>query len=1343
MKTKFIFLFLFFIIKPSNSNELKNSRFKHLTVLDGLSSKWVKSIYRDKSGFLWIGTADGLNRYDGINFKVYKFSLNDTTSLNHNFISSIYEDKDGNIWIGTQAGLNKYIRSKDCFLRIRGINNYISSFYESQEGALYLGSPGGLFLYFPSNGKVIQLNNNIGIESIAFSPNANYIWLGTRNGLFRFYITQNLIEKVPFSTNHFRIRKLFVDVYNQLWIGTEGGGMFIIENPSEKQNNKLKIRNMEYKEVPININSGTIYAMEEDDKHNLWIGIENGGIFIVPYDQLKKENPSCIHIEHNFFDKYSLGNNSIHSLYFDHQKIMWVGTYGNGLSYTSTLFNNFRHIRHIPGKDDALNNNFVNVIWDEKNFTFIGTEKGLNVYNKVKQKFYYYTYNPDVQYSISSNVVWALYRDSKGILWVGTWNGGLNWFDDKKGRFIRVKYDASDTDYLAGNSVTKIIESKDGIIWMSTMGKGLYSYQHNTKKFTRFRYQIDKNSISSNWIFDIAEDGKGNIWIATTEAVDIFYRKENFFKKIKYNPNDTNSINYNGAVCLYCDSKKNMWIGTSNGLNVYIDSLKIFKHYGERDGLANNSIKAISEDNKKNIWVSTNRGISQLVGGVTIPQQPVFINYTVNDGLQENEFNIRASFRNEEGWIYFGGPNGYNIFHPDSIKLNQSPPNVVFTNIYVFNKPIKPFDETKILSEHIESTSEIRLKKKYSIFTIEFSALNLIVPEKNQFAYFLEGMDKKWNYAGNKHSVTYTYLPAGTYILHVKASNNDGVWNPKEAILKIIILPAWWESTPAKITYVIIFLLILYFFRKYTIINTKLKNKLWLELKEKQKIEELGMLKHQFFTNISHELRTPLTLILGPVNKLIQEGNQSEWVNIIYRNAIRLKTLVDQILDLSKMEERMMKTQLMECDLVHIIDENIKNFIYLAQQKDISLNFISNVSKCIGKFDEDKIDKIITNLISNAIKNTPARGKIQVELSYKKQLQLMVSDNGVGIASEEIKNIFERFYSSINTSISKPGTGIGLNLTHKLVEMLGGTIDVQSEKGIGTKFIITLPEVDISFFEENEFKFSYTGNNTRFDRQKQIFSNVNGSTIMIVDDDEDMCYYVASILGPTYNLIIFSNPQEAFQNLEKNMPHLIISDVMMAGIDGFEFCARIKSDIRFSHIPVILLTAKAGSVDEIKGLESGADDYIIKPFNNEILLLRVKKILTKKDRLRSEVILQDGKMNKVSNLNTLDYAFLERIMNIIKNNFSNPDFNINHIIEEMNMSRSVFYSKYKALSNQSISEVINLYRLNKSKDLLRNTQLSVGEVAMECGFNDPAYFSRLFKHEFGISPKDFRNEKKN
>ncbi len=1321
-------------------------KFKHLTVQDGLSRSWVKCIFQDSIGYLWVGTADGLNRYDGISFKTYKYKSGDPHSINHNNIFVIYEDRMRNLWVGTQAGLNLYDRKKDEFIPISAINNYVSCIYEYDNGFFLVGSPGGLFLFNPANDTARQIHNDIKIEDILHDNNNNF-WLATYNGLLLLdtadysYIRINPDKKIGSAANCL-IRSLFQDSKGGIWIGTNSDGLFYM---TYDKNNPRNPDFISFKYDPVNsetITDGAIYAFAEDENGYLWIGVENGGLNLIDLKTFQGKNVPFKHIEADPVDPEGLSDNSIHYIYHDRQNTTWIGTYGNGINYCNAILQKFDHFKHLPGSNASINNNRVNTIFEDDNSLWIGTEDGLNILDKHTNKFHYYTHQYNDPQSIGSNAVWDICRDSSNNMWIGLWNGGLNLFNERIKTFKHFMFDENSPKSIGNYSVLNIIGTQDKNLWIATMGSGLIRYNYKRNTFKRYRVDYNKNSISGDWVTGLMEDSNGNIWVSTTVAIDLFNIETNHFTTFTHDPSNTKSISYNGASCFYEDSKKNIWIGTSNGINLFIRSDSSFKHYFQSDGLPENIIKAIIEDNHGNLWISTSNGISEFVNAVNVPEKPVFKNYNISDGLQGNEFNAQSTFKNKKGMIYFGGNNGYNVFNPDKIKSNPYAPNIVFTRLLIFNKPISFGDENSPLADDISMTKVLKFSHKNSVITLEFASLNLLAPENNQYAFKLEGFEKDWNYVGKQHSATYTNLDPGNYTFKVKASNNDGLWNENGISIDIIILPGWWQTWEAKVIFLLLFILVIYFFRKHTIISVNLKNRLWQEHLEKKKTEELGQLKNQFFTNVSHELRTPLTLILGPLKKLIMETENASPLQTIYRNASRLKMLVDQIMDFSKIESNMMKLNLNHEDIVKYIKVCSENFIELARQKNITLCYKSTISSYFCDFDSDKIEKIFSNILSNAVKHTPEGGSVEVNLDFDKQsgtLIIEITDTGKGINPTEIDRIFDRFFTSPKQSAEYSGTGIGLDLTRKLVELHKGTISVSSILEKGSTFSVKLP-VKASKVEFEVFKKILTNPGsveplTGNELQPHVFTHEK--RILIIDDNVEMCDFIESILSDHYDVIKEINSCEALNHILNYMPDLIISDVMMPGINGFELVKQVRNDLRFSHIPIILLTAKVAVNDHITGYETGADDYIYKPFDGDIMKARIKNLIAQKENLRKHFIGTDGIINSKIKTNNLDTKFIDDILTLIKNHFNEPEFNVNDIIEKMGMSRSIFYKKFKSLSDQSINDLMKNFRLKKAAELLNSGHYSVSQVAYDSGFSDPAYFSKVFKEYYKISPKDY------
>ncbi|MBN1116197.1 MAG: response regulator [Bacteroidales bacterium] len=1331
-------------------SQIQSIEFKHLSVQDGLSRSWVKCIYQDKYGFLWFGTSDGLNKYDGYTFKIYRHSSSQKNSLNHNNINTIYEDSKGKLWVGTQVGLNSYNRDTDEFIPTTAIQTYVDCVYEYEKGVQLVGTPVGLFVMNPEDLSAKQVYSDSYVMDI-FIDNKNNCWLATLNGLLLFDTSDYSFHTIKLpgdeeNSGENNIQKIFQDSDGRIWLGTSKQGLFIMEYP---EGNPLSPAFYQYKPDPFNkksVSQGAVYALLEDNDKQLWIGTENGGLNIIDLKNFDRTRCNFHYFMHNPNDNSSLSNNSIHTIYRDNQNTIWLGVYDGGLNYYNSLSQKFIHVKQNPNTPNSLNNNHVNVLYEEENKLWIGTEEGLNIWDIKTDTYLHYTHDFNDDHSIGSNAVWAIFRDSRGSMWIGTWGGGLNLFNEKTGKFTRYQFNENDSASIGGNNIYGITEDKNGLIWIASMLGGLNSFDYKTRKFTRYKYKAGRNSLPTDWLCEVHESINDELWIATTEALTLFDRKTGKFRVFKNNPQNTGSISYNGITDIFEDSKQNIWLGTNNGLNLYHRDDSSFSCYQVKNGLPNNSIKAICEDDEGNLWLTTNNGLSKFIDAINIPDSLRFINYDITDGLQGNEFTDRSIFKGKDGIIYIGGSNGFNAFYPDKIKENPFAPEIVFTDFLISNKSITTGAKDSPLQRHINMANKVNLTRKHAVFSIEYAALNFISPEKNEYAYKLEGFDKDWNYIGSKRIATYTNLDPGKYIFRVRATNNDGIWNETGKELTINILPAWWQTTLAKAIYILLGLIALYFFRKYTIISTTDKNKLWLEHIENQKSEELNNLKFQFFTNISHELRTPLTLISGPVNRLLQADYARKELHLIKNNVTRLIALVDQILDFRRIESDKVELNLKKTDVIEIVHNTFFNFNDLAEQRRINLVFNSPVHKLIIDVDEDKIQKIISNITSNAIKYTPEGGTIKLKIAIENTqpgnndlLKIIINDTGYGISKGNIDKIFDLFFTSNELSNRTVGTGIGLHLTKKLIELHGGSISVKSKPGKGSKFKILIPieKYQSSALQKElivENKFAETEAKTQFIPQ----AIAHEYSILIIDDNNDICSYLETLLKDNYNVTTETNPLKGMDKILEILPDIIISDVMMPEMDGFELCKKIKTDIRFSHIPVILLTAKATTENRIAGFDIGADEYIYKPFDEDLLRSRIRNLLKQREQLKTHFIGSDGIVDGSLGVNELDKDFIEKIISIIEQNYQNQEFNMNVIIDDIGMSRSVFYRKFKSLSNQPINDLIKNYRLKKAKELLKGNSHTISEIAYDCGFADPGYFSKVFKEQYNISPKSFQ-----
>jgi signal transduction histidine kinase/DNA-binding response OmpR family regulator len=896
------------------------------------------------------------------------------------------------------------------------------------------------------------------------------------------------------------------------------------------------------------------------------------------------------------------------------------------------------------------------------------------------------------------------------------------------------------------------------------------------------------------------------------EGLNKFARDEEEFTRYLSNPSDSNTLSDNAVYVIYEDTliaRNTLWIGTRNGLNRFDVEHETFTRYTEQNGLPNNTIAGILSDRRGNLWISTFHGLAKLVlspanGGVNSaegfdPRIETFRNYHPSDGLQSYEFNQRACYEGKDGTLYFGGINGLNFFHPDSIRDNPHVPPVMLTDFQIFNNSVKPRSDAP-LKQSISITEQITLSYKHSVFSFEFAALDYTAPERNQYAYKLEGFNDKWIDLGTRRFVTFTNLDPGEYVLRVKGSNNDGVWNEDGASLKIIISPPPWKTWWAYTLYVLFGLGLVYVFRRFEMSKIKLAHDLKLQRLEAQKLHEVDQIKSRFFANISHEFRTPLTLILGPLERLLAgdwQGNPHEQYGLMHRSAKRLLHLINQLLDLSKLEEGSMPLRAKPENLIHLLKFIVASFASLAERKQILLRLDasalpksdgSEVEPLVVYLDRDKFEKCMNNLLANAIKFTPAGGEVSVAVAVaggsdqngdgrgekgegrrvmgEKRLspiafrpshftfvQIAIKDTGIGIPADQLDKIFDRFYQVADERTSththkREGTGIGLALTKELIELHRGKIHVESELGKGSTFIVRLPlgkeHLKPEEIVEASDQSSVASDQLPVSGVEHPASSIQDQAscdeqqvILIVEDNLDMRVHIRDLLHQSYRIIDAGDGTEGLEKAAAAIPDLIISDVMMPEMDGFEFCRRIKTDERTSHIPVILLTARASERSKLEGLETGADDYLTKPFNANELRIRANNLIEQRRQLRERFSREVTLQPKDIAITTADELFLQRVMAIIDKHLSDPDFSVEAFAQEFRMSRVQLHRKIKALTDQSPREFIRTLRLRAAAKLLEQGKFTVTEIAYEVGFNNLSYFAKCFREEFGVLPSEY------
>jgi signal transduction histidine kinase/ligand-binding sensor domain-containing protein/DNA-binding response OmpR family regulator len=1123
--------------------------------------------------------------------------------------------------------------------------------------------------------------------------------------------------------------RLFADAQNELWIYTDGypQGVFCFNI------NKNELVHYHREGIATRLNNNLVTGIQQDNNGSIWIITDHGGVNL-----LNKKTGVISYLENKAEDIKSISQNSINAIYRDNTGIIWLGTYKKGINYYHENIIKFPVYRHLLSDARSLPFDDVNrFVEDDKGNLWIGTNGGgLIYYDRGNNSYRTFKHNPANANSISNDVVVSLCIDHNKKLWIGSYYGGLDCYDGQ--RFIHYKNDPADTNSISDNSIWEIYEDAQQQLWIGTLSGGLNRYDAKLNRF--YHYRKGPGSLNSAYISALAEDQQGNLWIGTESGINVLNKQTGAFTYYAHDSKDQRSLGNNNVTALLKDSRGNMWVATRDGLNLFDKNTNSFRHFNAADGLAENNILTIMEDNAHTLWLGTTNGISRawLQNNGNNVLQILFRNYDERDGLQGREFNENAALKTKQGELIFGGANGFNIISPEAIAHNTIVPDVVLTDLRVFDKSMQPgevINSRILLKTAISEVKEITLKYHENIFSLEFAALNYSNPEKNQYAYKLEGFNNDWLTTDGSHrTVTYTNLDPGKYTFRVKASNGDGVWNEQGTALMVTILPPFWRTIPAFIIYALLVAAVLFVARRLTIQRAHMRFQLAQQTKEAERIHELDLLKLKFFTNVSHEFRTPLSLIMAPVEKMLKqthEPEQKKQYQLIYRNARRLLALVNQLLDFRKLEMRELRLYPSLGDIVAFVKEVSHSFTDIAGAKHISFSFTTDIPSLQISFDPDKLERILFNLLSNAFKFTPEYGNIEVIMSMQAQyISIQVKDSGIGIPTEDHDKIFERFFQhDVPGSILNQGSGIGLAISKEFVRLHQGTISVASEAGKGTCFTVLLPVTGTAI--------ETAASDSDIDALQPEKINRKRPVILIVDDNEDIRFYLKDNLRRNYTVYEAVNGAEGWEKTKQLQPDLVVSDVMMPVMDGMELCRTLKNDKHTSHIPVILLTARSAAEPKMEAFQVGANDYVTKPFSFEMLQSRIRNLLAQQEAIR-KLFQKQLEINPTEiSITSVDEQFIRQSIETVEQNISNPDFSVEDLSRALHMSRVALYKKLLALTGKSPLDFIKTIRLKRAAQLLEKSQFTISEVAYEVGFNNPKYFARTFKKEFGLLPSEY------
>jgi signal transduction histidine kinase/ligand-binding sensor domain-containing protein/DNA-binding response OmpR family regulator len=1372
--TKYLLLTLIFLAAEQSIAQPAQYKFLKIDVNKGLSHNQPNCFLKDSKGFMWIGTNFGLDRYDAYRVKVFLNDKRDTSSISINQISSLMEDPDGRIWAGSIHGgmiTSIYNPTTESFINnISSIyKNYgipagsVTSIVKDSKGFFwFVHESQGLFRYNPLEHKSAAVayatKDSLALTSLQVSSfvedGEGNFWLIQRDGTLKklsgkahAVIYQNNFLKEWAKGKSFTYR-LMCDRDGDIWVFplNSNYGIFYFDVSNGV------IHPITEKSEGWKLNKNIVRGIVEDNQGLIWVGTDHGGVNVID-----KKQKTITYILSNPANDLSLSNNSITDIYKDYEGIIWIGTYKNGLCYYHENIVRFPLYRRGLENNGLQFDEMNKFAEDDKGNLWLGTNGGGLIYfDRKKNTYKQYRHNPSDPNSLSNDVIVSLCLDSEKTLWIGTYYGGLNSFDGKK--FTHFKHNPKDTASISDDSPWEILEDSKGTIWIGTFHNGLDVLDKKTKTFKHFPVGRP-NSIHSSYVSELVEDTHGDIWIGTGYGIDVLEKETGKFVHYLNQNTGSNGLSNNSILSILQDGRERIWVGTFDGLNLFDPQKKSFTSFYQKDGLPHNTILDLLEDKKGNLWMSTPNGISNLLiekkktDGSPSYQ---FKNYDESDGLQGRQFIENAALRTRSGELVFGGTSGFNIFHPEKIIANKNMPATVLTDFQVFNKSVaigELIDGHTILSKSISATKAVVLPRSANILSIEFASLNFFHPDKSSYLYRLEGFNPNWTATdGKSRIVTYTNLDPGDYVFRVKSSNSDGVWNTNEVMLRITILPPFWKTKIAFAIYLLLMLGALLLSRKVIVARERLKYKITHERQEAQRMHELDVMKMRFFTNVSHEFRTPLTLILTPLEKMMQanaEPPQPGQLQLIHRNAKRLLNLVNQLLDFRKLEVQEIKLNISEGDIIAFIHDTVTSFSDLSEKKNIRLDFNSSLNMLETTFDQDKIEKIMFNLLSNAFKFTPENGSVgvtvkEIEKANEMALEIQVKDTGIGIPQNKQGKIFERFFQNdLPSSVINQGSGIGLSITKEFVRLHEGTITVDSEVGKGSCFTVVLPLKNVFSIENRSSNFPLLNSNAMpTDDSSDPANKTKLPTLLLVEDNEDFRFYIKENLRFQYHIVEAKDGQDGWEKVLSSFPDLIVSDVMMPHMNGIELCKKVKQDQRVSHVPIILLTARTAEEQKLEGFESGADDYVTKPFNFEILQWRIKNLIHQRELFQKDFRSKmEVKGSKIA-ITSLDEKLIHRAIACVEAKIDDPDFSVENLSHELGMSRVHLYKKLSALTGKSPIEFIRLLRLQRAKQLLSGSQLTVSEVAYQVGFNNPKYFAKYFKEEFGILPSAYMAQHK-
>lgn len=1345
----YVIIFLLSSVNPAYAQQkadLLKLNFKNLSTTDGFPTNEVQKVFQDREGFMWFATRNGLCKYDSYQITVYNTSQLNSHHLPDNNIFCLADDSDGNLWIGTYNGISRLNKRLGTFEAIEiqnSTNKTVSSILVTNNHDILIGLDDGLFRYDPlknafthhSQQRLGNISLNAPVKSIIEDSNGE-IWIGTwSDGLYRYSSSTNTFNVYPQLNQRNSAHIIYEDSRQNIWVGSWEGGLHLLQNPYDIENLQWKTFRHDAND-PTSLSDDIVYDISEDiNTNSLWIGTRSG------LSILECDNPSTFINYSTTHETNKLPTNEINSIVSDIKGNIWIGSIGGGVLFTYTERSKFDFFEVNLPEIPTASVRSIFVDHDDNMWLGIGTY-GIVMFDQAANQSFSQFEIPEFKEAVQNTTYDIKQKDSGEILF-GTYGGGL-WVYEK-GKPI-TSYVESNCNFISDNRIRSIYIDSNQNSWIGTQ-YGLGVWRNNNEGFMFDEIVIDGKHLDQSSMIDITEDDTKKIWVATINNGIIsiegdFDNFENF--TFKNYTSENKKINSNTITSLLHDNSGRLWAGAESGqLYLYDNATDSFINKSPKFSILGTLISSIQEDKEGNLWIGTNIGLVRL----SFNDNSELTNYrvyTTADGLLDNFFIPKSSFYHINE-LFFGGYKGLSRFKPDQINTDIDSTLFYITDIRVLNTPFSTLKEEtahKISKQMPSFTERITIPHKYNNFSIHFATLNYKNPELNRYAYKLEGFDNDWRYTDSNHNIAYyNNLPAGKYTFHLRATTQNGVWNDEIKELRVNVLPPFWLSWWAYIIYFFTFAIIIYVLYRNAVNRINLRNQLRYSEMEQAKTEELNHAKLQFFTNVTHEFLTPLTIISATIDELRYSSPRNDGMyETLSLNINRLTRLLQQILEFRKAESGNLKLRVSHGNVSEFIRNSIEAFYPLIKKKKIHISFVSDPEDIHGLFDIDKLDKILYNLISNAVKYVKEGGAIRITLNYsddnRDHIKIIVKDEGAGISSEDQKILFTRFYEGQYRKHNTTGTGIGLSLVRDLTALSHGSVSVKSELGLGSEFKVILP-IDISYFNDSEID-SYEISKSKELEDADTNSSVKRHTVLVVEDNEDILELIQKLLSRDYQVITSHNGKDALLVLEHEKIDIIVTDIMMPEMDGIELCKLLKNNIDYSHIPLIILTAKSEEKDRALAYETGADAFISKPFNLNVLHARIRNLLKSRERIATDFKSQFVFEIKDLNITNLDEEFLQNAIDCVNLHLDDPSFDQQQFSEEMNVSRSTLYNKLKTLTGLNTSMFITNIRLKAACQIMdQNKNIRISDLAYAVGFNDPKYFSSCFKKEFKMRPTEY------